>query len=79
MRVSDAGRSLAFTFVRNCLGMAAIVADAERRIAAAQWVGPNAEKNMRERDEQRHRNENVVTLREELRRAFLCLSHPAHD
>ena len=79
MRVNDAGRSLAFAIVRNSLGMAAITADAERRVAAAQWVGPNAEKNMRERDEQRHRNENLVTLREELRRAALCLTHPARD
>ena len=79
LRVTEAGRSLAFSYVRSCIGMAAITADAERRIAAAQWVGPNAEKNMRERDEQRYRNDNMAALREERRRAFTCLSHPARD
>ena len=79
LRVTDAGRTLAFSYVRSCLGMAAITADAERRVAAAQWVGPNAEKNMRERDEQRHRHDNTEALREVRRRAFTHLSHSARD
>ena len=51
MKAGDGGRSVAYRYVRTQIGMTALILDAQRKIAAAQWAGPNAAKAMRARKE----------------------------